>query len=419
MKLNSKPTAEVLLYKSKKLADGKHPICLRVTYQRQPKYYSLKESATPEEWIQINSLKPKKEYKKTNLTILAATQKANRLLQKYDLDDSIFSFDIFEREFFDEKPKSVFRLLEIIQEDLLKEERFGSYKAYRDLYRMLLFYKKNKDLFFHEITSDFLEDFEKFLVIGVPPKKEGSKPKGNGPTSIGIYMRHLRAVYNRAIKSKLASQENYPFASYRIRTGVPNKRAMQKDVILKIYKYNPEPYTNRWYAKNYFLFAYLSQGMNFVDIANLKWSNIISGRINYVRQKTERTNKELKTFSINITKEIESILNLFKPETINKDQYIFPIIDPTLSGFALYNYIKNKNGNYNKTLHKIAKELKIEFNLTSYVARHTYATVLKRSNIPTAVISESLGHSSESVTQNYLDSFDNSVIDDANKNLLS
>ena len=83
MKVNSKPSAEIILYKSKKLANGKHPICLRVTYQRLPKYYSLKESATPEEWAFINSLKPGKEFKKLNLTVLAANEKANRILQLY------------------------------------------------------------------------------------------------------------------------------------------------------------------------------------------------------------------------------------------------------------------------------------------------------------------------------------------------
>jgi site-specific recombinase XerD len=69
-------------------------------------------------------------------------------------------------------------------------------------------------------------------------------------------------------------------------------------------------------------------------------------------------------------------------------------------------------------LESIGRSLGIELKLTTYVARHSYATVLKRSGVSTSIISESLGHSSERVTQIYLDSFDNEQINDAMKNLL-
>ncbi len=167
------------------------------------------------------------------------------------------------------------------------------------------------------------------------------------------------------------------------------------------------------------MFSYLCQGINFGDMAILEWGkNIKVDRIEYQRKKTINTLKVPKVISIKITDEINLILSLFKKSDKNQKGYIFPIIDKELGGKQLRDYILDKNKEHNTNLKEIGKKLEIDLNLTSYVARHSYATVLKRSNVPTAVISESLGHSSESVTQNYLDSFDNSVIDDANKNLL-
>lgn len=75
-------------------------------------------------------------------------------------------------------------------------------------------------------------------------------------------------------------------------------------------------------------------------------------------------------------------------------------------------------GQINKELKVLADELEIDANLTTYVARHTFATVLRRSNVDIGIISEALGHTELSTTQIYLDSFDNEQVDAAMSNLL-
>jgi len=162
-------------------------------------------------------------------------------------------------------------------------------------------------------------------------------------------------------------------------------------------------------AVDLFSFSYLMGGINFVDMANLTRSNIIDGRLVYRRQKTGKLlNLPIHTKAMEI---IESYAT--------NDQYLFPIYSKE------HKTIQQKLNRHqkvitkvNRALAEIGKELKIPIKLTTYVARHSYATVLKRSGVPTSIISESLGHSSERVTQIYLDSFENERMDEALKNLL-
>jgi len=426
MKNTVNPTASVMLYTPKMLSGGKHPIRLRITYLRVRKYYSLKISATKEEWGNIliydtlKSKDPLRDILYDTITIIRETNlKSTKLLQRYENEGIHFSFEKFENDYFEEKPQSIYTLLEKTMATKFSDEKFGTYRTYKNLNDALKKFRPNQDISFHQINYEFLKNFERFLSKGVPSKKEGVEPKGNGATSIGIYMRNIRALFNEAIRNQIIKSELYPFKTYKIRGGTPHKRALHKNQVLQIYTYNPEPNSTYWFSKTYFMFSYLCQGMNFVDMANLKWSeNIKDDRIEYQRKKTISTLKTPKIISIKITDEISLILSFFKKSDTKNSDYIFPIIDKDYKGKQLRDYILDKNKKHNETLKEIGKELKIELPLTSYVARHSYATVLKRSNVPTSVISESLGHSSESVTQNYLDSFEKSVIDDANKNLL-
>ena len=159
--------------------------------------------------------------------------------------------------------------------------------------------------------------------------------------------------------------------------------------------------------------------MNFTDIAFLKNENIYDGRINYIRRKTKRTAKSVKLLSIKITPPVAEIIqNLRNPTSIKPGDFVFPILDGSMDAIrqkaAINQFVKITN----KWLKKIADKLEINFKLTSYVARHSYATVLKRSGVATNIISESLGHYSEKTTQVYLDGFEKQVIDEANQHLL-
>ena len=162
-------------------------------------------------------------------------------------------------------------------------------------------------------------------------------------------------------------------------------------------------------AVDLFRFSYFMGGINFVDMAYLTWKNISEGRLIYYRKKTG------KLINLPIQEDAKFLLDKYRN---SERQYIFPI-------FSSFHKTEQQRLNrlhkvitkVNACLKEIGKELHLPVTLTTYVARHSYATVLKRAGVSTSIISESLGHSSEKVTQIYLDSFENSQIDKAMENL--
>ncbi|MEZ5082464.1 MAG: tyrosine-type recombinase/integrase [Bacteroidales bacterium] len=230
---------------------------------------------------------------------------------------------------------------------------------------------------------------------------------GNTVNSLSVYMRTLRAIFNRAIKENVAKKDWYPFSNYSIRNTKTKKRAISKEDIQKIENYNPEEGSPRFHARNYFLFSFYMIGLNFADMAHIKPSNIINDRLEYSRKKTN------KNYSLALFDKPQKILEYYSKGK-KKDEYIFPIInreDPEW----IRKDIKNGLKKFNKYLRKIGEELEIEGEMSSYVARHSWETIGKFLNVPIQVISEGLGHDSIQTTQIYLDSFDKNVIDDASR----
>lgn len=150
--------------------------------------------------------------------------------------------------------------------------------------------------------------------------------------------------------------------------------------------------------------------MNFIDMAKLKWNNISSNRIEYTRTKTNIA------YSIKIDDHIQTILDQYRD---NESEYIFPILsDLHKTPMQINTRIRSATKQLNNNIREIAKELKIDTHLTSYVARHTYATVLRKSGATTAEISESMKHTSEKTTKIYLEEIDPERIDKIHENLL-
>lgn len=149
-------------------------------------------------------------------------------------------------------------------------------------------------------------------------------------------------------------------------------------------------------------------GINFVDIAHLQSQNIVNGRLIYTRRKTS------KLINLPMQAKASEIIDKYK-----SSPYLFPILSSTRqSEQQMADRVHKTRAKVNRELKTIGVNLGIETTLTTYVARHSFATVLKRSGVATPIICESLGHSSEKVTQIYLDSFGNNQIDEAMKNLL-
>lgn len=403
-------TSRIILFASKTLKDGTHPIMLRVTKDRKRKHLSLGYSCKSNQWdknrCRFNSRYRDKDTRDShNLILVSYEKKAASVLDEFAKEFKDFSLDEFERKFIGAVKKiTVESFFSYKADELLKNNRVG----YADVFR----YTKNAvrrfhkgDLRFNEITSQFLNGFESYLI--------GTGCSGN---SISVYMRTFRTLYNEAIKQGFAKIEQYPFKSKLNPNGYDvsaveqktAKRAINKFDIEKIKALDITVHPELINAKNLFLFSFYNRGMNFTDIAYLTEDNIHGDRLIYSRKKT----RGKKTISIRIRPEVKEIIDFYF-----NGKYLFPILDDNVykTSAQKKTRIKTALKKFNQDLKDIAEICEIPIKLTSYVARHSYATILKKSGVSTSVISEGLGHNSEKTTQIYLDSFENDVLDQADK----
>lgn len=404
---NSNTTIAVTLYKSKTLANGEHPLMLRVTKDRKRKYISLGISCNPKLWNSKTNEPRKNHPDKDVLTsiIFKKIQSYNTEILNHKDDGKDFTPEtLIKKVEIETKRITVFQFFDQHIQSLEESKKIGYAKTFRDTKAQIKTYTK-KDLSFHEIDSNWLEKFESWL-----------RSKDLADNSISIRMRTLRTLWNEAIVKKYARQENYPFNEYKISkfSTDTRKRAISKDNIKAIESLELKPYSAIFEAQQYFIFSYYAQGINFVDIAQLKWENLEDGRITYVRAKTKQK------IVFRVSTPLERILNLWRPFTGNsKDNYIFPILkkDKHLTPQQQYDRTRKVLKRTNKHLKAIGETIGLDTPLTTYVARHSFATVLKQSGVSIGIISETLGHRTESITSTYLKDFEDSIINEALENL--
>ena len=317
-----------------------------------------------------------------------------------DLDDSggVYSAsDIVARY---NSPGYYVTVLDFMQEQirsLQRVNRLGTAQNYEKAMRRFAEFLGGAKVQFSAITACVVADYNAFLV-----------KRGLARNSISFYMRIMRAVYNKAVRQKLVEQSQ-PFIE--VYTGVDRtrKRAVSESVISRLYKLELVKGTPLALARDVFIFSYLTRGMAFVDIAYLKKENIHDGVICYTRRKTGQL------LNVRIEPCIQQIIDryasVFTP-------YVFPILTSTHIKQAYEGY-KVAINNYNRLLRRLSKMIPGDCKLTSYTSRHSWATAARNHNVPISVISAGMGHSSESTTRIYLAMLENSVIDDANKCLIS
>ena len=257
------------------------------------------------------------------------------------------------------------------------------------------------------IDLDYLKGLELYL-----------RQRGNKDNSIATRFAIFKAIYNKAVKEGKVAVKQNPFTLFQVGSlwAKTRKRAIDKDDIqrlidLEITEGHKTEY--RRLARNLFLFSYFTAGMNFGDIARLRYKDIVKGRVNYSRHKTQ------KLLSFQLVPNAMQILEKYGTVGHGED-YIFPILNrhEHTTPQQIFNRLHKVLRKINRELKVLGEMIGLEMPLTTYVARHTYATVLKRSGVSVALISESLGHSDLSTTQIYLDSFENSQIDAAMAHLL-
>ena len=234
--------------------------------------------------------------------------------------------------------------------------------------------------------------------------------KGTSINTIATYLKKVRAIYNRAIKDGIVEKNSYPFESYTIQTAKTRKRAISMEAIKRIIDLDLEADNPLFDARNYFLLSFYMRGMSFTDLAHLKVSNIIDGRIHYQRQKTD------KPYNIKVTSEIQELLAVYIAGK-TCDEYILSIIKRETLGDQ-YSDMTIGRRQFNLLLKKLATLCGIGENLTSYVSRHSFATRAKNLGVPIATISDMLGHDNIKTTEVYLDSLPSDLMDEAHERII-
>lgn len=262
------------------------------------------------------------------------------------------------------------------------------------------------------INKLFLEKYELWMV----------NVENNSLTTVGIYLRNTRAIYNQLIKDKKISADIYPFGKngYSLPAPKKKKRALQKDQILSIINYFPENYMEQR-AKDFYILTYLANGMNMTDILNLKWTEIDfeKNELKFYRKKTlSTTRSELRECVVKLNDLSKTLINRLCAIDNKPNGYVFPFLKPNLTEQQKKEVVKNIISKTNKYMNIIARKLDIPGNITTYTARHSFATILLRSNVPLPFISEALTHTTLRATQNYLGSFEDEQTEDFLSNLL-
>ncbi len=284
----------------------------------------------------------------------------------------------------------------IIQEQEA-EGRLGTVNTYRSaLNRLIAFIGDSKDLTFEDITGRRINLFYDFL-----------QRSGIANNSIRLYIRILRTVYNRAVKEEIPGTRLVsPFGCISISETETIKRAISLDFINAISLADLKSDSKLDIARDFFLFSFYCRGMSFVDMVYLKKCNIIGDTLYYTRSKTG------KPLTIKIVGPLRKLIEKYH----NEGEYILPILDPAKG--TLYPQYRTALKRQNTRLKRLSDFLNLPVPLTSYVARHSWATLAKRNGAPVSVISEALGHRSEKVTYTYLAALDQEVIDKVNEKIV-
>ncbi len=385
--------------------EGLHSVVLRITKNRKKKEIHLDLKCKSEHFKEERFTKSHVAYKAHNDILSKLYSKAVQIVEDFEKENYDFTLSEFKKKFIGThkyQDSNIITFIDEIIDELLRSGRTGNARAFYETKNALIKYA-GINLSFKSVTPTFLEKFEVFL-----------RESGNENGGIAFKMRELRAVFNKAITREIISQENYPFKFYKISKlkAQKNKRSLTITEFKQIRDIDLSENPHLVDAYNYFMFSFYCRGINFVDMMKLKWSNIMNGRIHYVRSKTKGS------FNIEIIDKAQEIIDYYKSQ-VRSSKYVFPILlRDDLTPIQIEYRKKKVLQSYNSKLKEIAALAKVDKNLTSYVARHSFATILKQKGTSVELISELMGHSDVHITMTYLKEFDNETLDSANRILL-
>ena len=388
------PNYKIVLDLRRPKNNGLFPVKIRVTLNRVQKYYSIGLDLNISDYDRIQNGSVRKELRIYKNKIADWENRAKEIIHQMDT----FSFEEFKSRLYDNrsvKVTDVYALFDQKIDALKSQEKISTSSIYHDAKNSLKRFKSKLNLM--EVTSDFLKNYESHMIS-----------EGKSVTTISIYIRSLRSIYNQAIDANMVDRKYYPFGKNKYQPKAPRniKKALTIEQIKSIIDYKVDEGTNQQLAKDMWLLSYYCNGMNIKDIINLRFSNIENDTLYFERIKTASTNQNPKPIVVSLIPQAKEIITRWKQKKRSTDDFVFPVLKKSMTedekAKVKHQFIKT----INKYMKRIGIGIGYDKPLTTYSARHSYATILKRSGAPLSFISEALGHKSLLTTESYLDSFE-------------
>lgn len=370
-------------------AQGEYPVKIRVNYKRVRAYYPTGKNLTRVDWDNLPTSKST-----ASKTIKASIENSFNLVRlnvESLAERGDFQFDTLNTRLGKATGDTVNNALRAKISALEHEGRIGTMQIYEQTLRITEEFA-GTNISFSSITVQWLRKCELFWLLT------------KNQTTTGMHFRNIRTIINEARRAGTFKEAQYPFGKdrFEIKTGEAHKKSLTIKQIKSIFDYSDGNITTDKY-RDLWLFIYLCNGINVADLIRLKYANITDGEILFVRQKTERTAKSRKEIRVIITPELQAIIDRWGIQ--NKFGFIFPYLNGKETPLERKTINKELTKRINKRMKLIGEALSIG-KITTYTARHSFATVLKRGGANIAYISESLGHSDLKTTESYLASFE-------------
>lgn len=402
-------TAKVVLYTSKTLKSGEHPILLRLTRDRKQLKIGLGINCQADDW-DTKANRPKRKhplYLEIKRAIDKAEQEAEKAILDFENNDKPYTLETIKAKLGKVQTReTVFGYFDQWVARLRATDRLGYADIFYATKKSLMAYRNEKDFGFSEVNHAFLTRWEEYHL-----------QRGTKPNAFFVYLRTFKTLINNARKEEIVADDYDPYKGInfaKFRRIETTRRAISKAELQRIKDLDLTSSPTQEQARRYFLFSFYCRGINFVDMAYLRWKDFRDERIYYTRRKTKEN------FNVNVLAPAQEILDFYRQLALNSaSPYIFPILSEFHQTEQQRDHrVQKVLRQTNRSLKELAVLAQVETPLTTYVARHSFATVLKQSGVPIAQISEMMGHDSEATTRIYLKGFDNDILDAASQALL-
>jgi integrase/recombinase XerD len=393
-KITKKAKVSLYLDTRREMSDNTYPVKIQVFYGRQKLFNTGTYVSADDFENSYKTVKPKGDrLKELKIDLTAMEAKANEVVDSL----KIFTFEKFEKQLFATK-QSLTNIIDHYNNymaELDKNDQTGTSSSYscsiNSITEYINYSRKNpiEVITFDMITPDFLNKYENWMVA-----------QDNSRTTVGIYLRAARKIFNQAIEDGIIDKEIYPFKKYKIPTGKNTKKAIESPELKKLFIADVKGNVYQEKAKAFWFFSYQCNGMNIRDISELKFKDLHGTYFSFLRHKTIRTTKEdPKPIIVPITEYVKGVFEKYGNKKGRPNEYVFPIFTPGMDAKERHRVNQNFVRFINQHMKKLANNNGMDIKGTME-ARHSFTTQVTRKQ-GMEFAQEALGHTTLATTQNY------------------